>query len=162
MDAHDWVTVIVTVIVTLIIGAPITYLLGIAASLHAPRLAQFLDRRKLLKETKTKKQALVEFNRIKAFYDGTRDRYSFYILIASWSILCAIAASTLFVIFSIQSGNVYPISPEYGAVVLVATLAVCLAVILLAVIYDTARKIEQFDAYKIEFEKRWGSTDSSE
>jgi hypothetical protein len=165
MEAHsqiDWSTVLLTIALTLIISAPITYAIGVLTILHTPRLVQYLDKRKLLKRTKTKKQALVEFNRIKSFRDGTRDRYSFYILLASYAILLAIMSSTLFVIFSIQSGNVYPVSIEYGAVALVATLALFPAAVLPVVIYDTARKIERFDDYKLEFETRWGSVDSSE
>jgi hypothetical protein len=76
----DWPTLLIG----MFLGIPITYGIGIVAILHAPRLAQFLDRRKLLKKTKTKKQALVVFSRVKSFHEGTSDRYPFYIILASW------------------------------------------------------------------------------
>jgi hypothetical protein len=165
MEAHsqiDWPTLLAGALLGVPITIVVTYAISILAYFHAPRLQQFLHNRRLLKQTKTKTQALVEFNRIKSFRDGTRDRYPFYILLASGSILSAIFSSTLFIIFSFQSGNVYPVSPEYGAVAIVATLVVVLAVVFPMAIYDTAIKIERFDAYKLEFEKRWGSVDDAE
>ena len=158
MDAHDWVSVIV-----MLISIPIAYFMGILTNLHAPRFGQFLDRRKLLKQAKTKKQALVVFNRIKSFRDGTRDRYPFYIILASSAIICATIASTLLLMISIQNGGLlYSISIGYIEVALIAIIALLFAILLLVGLYDTARQIERFDAYKIEFEKRWGSVNSSE
>jgi hypothetical protein len=61
------------VIITLIVGIPGAYLIGILANLHTPRLIEFLDRRKLLKTHKTKKQALRVFNRIKNFRSGKKE-----------------------------------------------------------------------------------------
>jgi hypothetical protein len=71
------------VIITLIVGIPGGYLIGILANLHAPRLIEFLDRRKLFKTYKTKKQALRVFTRIKNFRSGKKDRYPFYIIVSA-------------------------------------------------------------------------------
>jgi hypothetical protein len=52
----DWLTLIVGVI----LGIPITYAISMLVIFHAPRLAHFLESRKLLKKHKTRKQALVD------------------------------------------------------------------------------------------------------
>jgi hypothetical protein len=79
MDSQFWLGVIVTAVV----GLPGAYVLAILANMHTPRPVHFFESRKLLKTHKTRQQALRIFNRIKAFRDGTRDRYPFYILLAS-------------------------------------------------------------------------------
>jgi hypothetical protein len=165
MEAHsqiDWSTVWATIVLTLIISTPIAYVVGVLTIIHTPRLVQYLDKRNLLKRAKTKKQALGVFNLVKSFRDGTRDRYPFYIILASGAIICAMTASTLLLIIAIQNGGLYPISFGYVLVALMAVLVLLFAALLLALIYDTARQIERFDAYKLEFEKRWGSVHSSE
>jgi len=151
----DWATLLVG----MFLGIPITYVIGMLANIHAPRLVQFLDQRKLLKHAKTKKQALLVFNRIKAFREGTRDRYPFYICLASGAIICAIVASTLFVIIWIKNGEQYPFGNGYIVVALIAVIAVLLAAAFLFAIFETARHIERFDDYKAEFEKQWGNLD---
>ena len=157
MDNQAWLWV--GLILTVIVGLPGAYLMGVLGNLHTPRWAQYLQSRKLLKQTKTKQQALRGFNRIKAFHEGTRDRYAFYILLATAAIICAIIASTLILIISIQNHE-YPVAIEYAIVALVAVIAVLLATLLSVGLYETARQIERFDDYKAEFEARWGPIDS--
>src|ERR1700681_2102425 len=106
------------VIITLIVGLPGAYVMSVFAHMHAPRFNQFLESRRLLKKTKTRKHALQLFNRVRDFKTGKRDRYAFYILSGTAAIVCSIFASTLFVIFSVHSGDKYPISIEYGMVLL--------------------------------------------
>jgi hypothetical protein len=151
MDDQFWLGVIIT----LIVGFPGAYVIGLFANMHAPRLAHFLESRKLLKKTKTRRQALAGFNRIKAFREGRRDRYTYYMLLASGAQICAIFASTLFLVISIHSYDI-PISIEYLIVLLFAVIAVLLMLLFLTAIYETARQIDRFDDYKAEFEKRWG------
>ena len=86
MDSQFWLGVIVTVI----LGLPGAYVIAILANMHTPRLVEFLESRRLLKKHKTRKQALEMFNRVKAFRDGTRDRYPFYILLATAALICGI------------------------------------------------------------------------
>jgi hypothetical protein len=151
----DWSTLLVGII----LGIPITYGVSILATFHAHKLASFLDKRKLLKHIETKKQALLVFNRITAFHEGKRDRYPFYISLACGALICAIIASTLFIIILTQNGGQYPFTIGYIVVALVAVLAILMAAGLLATISETARQIERFDDYKAEFEKGWGSLD---
>jgi membrane protein DedA with SNARE-associated domain len=150
----DWLTLVIGII----LGMPVAYIIGVLAHMHTPRVVQFLDRRKLLKTHKTRQQALKMFSRIEAFRNGTSDKYNFYILLASSAIVCAILASTLILIISIQVHE-YPVPIEYGFVAVLAALAMSLTLILLAGIYETGRRIERFDDYKKEFEERWGPID---
>jgi hypothetical protein len=148
------------VIVTLIVGIPVAYVIGLFANMHAPKLALFLESRKLLKRANTRKQALVAYNRIKDFRENRRDRYPYYMLLASAATMCAILAAVLLLMISIHSYEL-PISIEYLVVMLVAIIAILFALIFLVAIYDTARQIERFDNYKAEFEKRWGPIDDT-
>jgi TRAP-type uncharacterized transport system fused permease subunit len=150
MDSQFWLGVIITVVV----GLPGAYVIGILANMHTPRLVHFLESRKLLKTHKTRQQALRIFNRIKAFRDGTRDRYPFYILLASAAVVCGIIASTLILVTVFQ--NEFPLAiPFY----LLAAIAALMMLLLLIGIYETARHIERFDDYKTEIEQRWGPID---
>jgi hypothetical protein len=58
--------------------------LGVASNLLTARVIAYLEKRKLLKSHRTKRQALVVFNRIKAFKEGKRDRYPFYMILAEF------------------------------------------------------------------------------
>jgi hypothetical protein len=150
MDSQFWLGVIVTVVV----GLPGAYVINILANMHTPRLVRFLESRKLLKKHKTRQQALRNFNRIKAFRDGTRDRYAYYILLASAAVVCGIIASTLLVITVLQ--HEFPLAiPVY----LLTAIAALTMLLLLIGIYETARQIERFDDYKREIEQLWGPID---
>jgi hypothetical protein len=149
----DWPTLVLGII----LGIPVAYIIGIIAHMHAMRLTHFIDNRRLIRKYKTKKQALLVFNRIKAFREGKRDRYPFYLILASAAISCAIAASTLILIAFIQQG----FSIELRMILLLfALIAVMVVLILFGGLYETARQVERFDDYKVEFEKRWGTIDS--
>jgi hypothetical protein len=127
--------------------------LGVASNLLTARVIAYLEKRKLLKSHRTKRQALVVFNRIKAFKEGKRDRYPFYMILASSAVCCCVIASTLILMGSIQQDLSFEIRM---IVFLLALIAALMTVALLAGIYETARQIERFDDYKAEFEKRWG------
>ena len=98
------------------------------------------------------------FNRIKSFHERRADRYAYYILLSTGSVLSALFAS---VFFNILFNHIHdiPIGIDDAVVLLIATVAVLVAVLLLAGIYETARQLERFDDYKKEFEQRWGPID---
>jgi hypothetical protein len=156
MDSQFWLGVIVTVI----LGLPGAYVIAILANMHTPRLVQFLESRRLLKKHKTRKQALEMFNRVKAFRDGTRDRYPFYILLATAALICGIISSTLILIVVFQ--NEFPLFFPFAILVLIAAIAALVMMLFLTAIYETARQIERFDEYKAELEQRWGSIDEGQ
>ena len=68
-----------------------------------PRLVSYLEKRKLIKARKTREQALQIYNRIKAFREGKRDRYPFYMLLVGSAVISAIGASTIIIIVVLMS-----------------------------------------------------------
>jgi hypothetical protein len=144
MDISFWLGV-----VALALAIP----LGVASNLLTTKVIAYLEKRKLLKSHRTKRQALVVFNRIKAFKEGKRDRYSFYMILASSAVCCCVIASTLILLNCIRTDLSFEIRM---IVFLLALIAALMTMALLAGIYETARQIERFDDYKAEFEKRWG------
>jgi hypothetical protein len=85
-DISFWVGVI-----SLVLTVP----LAVTANLLTPRVFSYLEKRRLIKARKTRTQALLIYNRIRAFREGRRDKYAFYILLASSAVLFAIASSTI-------------------------------------------------------------------
>ncbi len=145
-------------VIILVLGIVGGYVAAVLGGMHTSRWANFLNNRKLLKTQKSKQQALQVYNRIKAFHEGKRDKYPYYLLLASGAVMCAILSSTLILIISIQN-NEYPVSVEYGIVALFAVMFIALGMVFLGAIYETARQIERFDDYTKEFEERWGPID---
>ena len=94
MDLSAWIS-----ITALVLIVP----LGIASNLLTLRFASFLERRKLIKTHKTRQQALQGYEHIKAFHEGRRDRYPYYMLLVGSSALLAIAATNDQAISSISS-----------------------------------------------------------
>jgi hypothetical protein len=151
----DWPTLVVGII----LGIPVAYVIGIFAHIHAIRLRHHLDNRELLKKHKTRQQALLVFNRIRAFREHKRDRYPFYMILASAAVSCVIVASMLILIVFTR----HDFTVEFRLIVsLFALISALMALILLAAIFETARQIERFDDYKAEFEKRWGSIEATD
>jgi hypothetical protein len=150
----DWITLILGAALGVVLGMPVAYLIGILSNVHAIRFMQFRDNRKLLKKAKTRQQALLIFNRIKAFKEGKRDRYPFYMILASTAVCCSTLAATLILINVIRQDLSFEIRVVLG---LSTLLAVLVTIAALAGIYEHARQIERFDDYKNEFEARWGA-----
>jgi len=142
MDLGGWIGVI-----ALVLAVP----LGVASHLLAIRFTAFLERRKLIKTHKTRQQALQGYERIKAFHEGRRDRYPFYMLLMGSSVLTAIVII------------IFIVSPKFENAVLwiaISVILMILSVVLLSGVYGIARQLERFDDYKKEFEKRWGPIDA--
>jgi hypothetical protein len=150
----DWTTLILGAALGVLFGAPVAYLIGILSNMHAIRFMQFRDNRKLLKKAKTRQQALLIFQRIKAFREGKRDKYPFYMILASSAVCCSTLAGTFIVIDVIRQDFSFEFRTVLG---LLALIAVLMTVAFLAGIYEHARQIERFDDYKKEFEARWGA-----
>ena len=71
-------------------------------------------------------------------------------------------ALTLWLTLALQISSLPSISFGDVIVGLLGLLVFLMATLLLTGIFETARQIDRFDAYKVEFETRWGSVDSSE
>jgi hypothetical protein len=80
-------------LIALVLAVP----LGVAGNLLTPRVAAYLENRKLIKTRKTRAQALQTYNRIRAFREARRDKYAYYFVVASFGLLCAIASSTIII-----------------------------------------------------------------
>jgi hypothetical protein len=142
-DISLWIGVI-----ALMLAVP----LGVAANLLTPRVAAYLDKRKLIKARKTRAQAILTYNRIRAFREGRRDKYAYYFVVASSGVLCAIASSTIMIAVLLTSPSF-----DWALILLfIALILAMFAVGFVASIYETARQLERFDDYKREFEERWG------
>jgi hypothetical protein len=150
MDSQFWLGVIVTI--------PLTIISGFFVNRLQRRFDALLDARNSARVRRSRQQALRSYMRIKAFHDGTKDRYPYYLLLASVAVVCAITASTLILITVFQ--NEFPLAIPFAVFVLLAALASLVMLLLLTGIYETARQIERFDDYKAEFEQRWGPIDN--
>ncbi len=146
MDVSSWLSVVALVLVI-----P----LGVITNLLTPRVIAYLEKRKLLKSHRTKSQDIAAYKRIESFKDGTRDKYPFYILLATASVLSGIASATCIVLFALNIGTgVFIDLPN--PILLVALFFACLAVATMGGIYETARRIENFEQYQAEIRKKWG------
>src|ERR1700730_4199049 len=154
-DVWAWIGLVLT----LVIGLPGAYIMGVLGNLHTPRWSRYLQSRKLLKTHKSKQKALLVFNRIKDFHEGKRDKYPFYILLASGAIISTTLGFILILLVLIENHDI-PVAPEYGIILIISAGAFVIAAVLLTSLYETARQLERFDDYKAEFEQRWGSIDN--
>lgn len=145
MDAQFWLGVLITSVIAVIIN--------IVTQLFHPRLLAFLDARRMKKLEKSKDQALRLFNRTKAFHEGTKDRYPFYIMLATGAVLSFVAAAATLVIVFVR----WPAEPDFALVL--AFLFLCLSALCFLAIYATARTLEDFEAYRVRFEAQWGPTE---
>jgi hypothetical protein len=89
-----------------VVGWLLAVPIGIASNLLTSRLTSYLEKRKLIKAHKTRQQALQIYNRIRAFREGRRDKYAYYILLGSSAVILAVAASTIVIV-------VFIVSPDF-------------------------------------------------
>jgi len=147
IDAALWVSVI-----GIVVGVALAIPLAVAANLLTPRVGSYLEKRKLIRAGKTRKQALLEYNRIRAFREGRKDKYAHYFVLAGFSVLFASLFSSFIVIAALgTSGDLVKTIILFVALILAA-----FGGGLLGMIARTARQLERFDDYKKEFEERWG------
>ena len=154
LDVGAWVG-----IVTLILSIPV----GVMSHVLGHRVQVYLEKRKLIKSNATRQQAIRMYNRIKSFHNRTRDRYPYYMILAGWSAICAVASSTCIILIVLINPdiNLVPGPPSPSLILLLlAVLFAVFAVILMLALYGTARQLDRFDDYEAEFEKQWGPIDT--
>ena len=144
----DWG--VITSVVSLVLVIP----LGIASNLLTPRLLAYLEKRKLIKSNRSKEQELANYKRVEAFKNGTRDRYPFYILVATAAVISSIGSATCLVLLALQNWNVFDFCNP--VLLFLAVLLPVLAILFMIVIAETARHIEQFEQYQAEIRRKWG------
>jgi hypothetical protein len=134
--------------------------LGIASNLITPRLVAYLGRRKLIKSNQTKEQDLVSYRRIADFRSGKRDKYVAYIGFAAISADCSVGCATFVLLLAFGYGQSDPdpfgISPRTLSLALMAALLGLCAIISLAAISQTERRIQKFKEYTAEIRAKWG------
>jgi hypothetical protein len=126
MDLSAWISIIALVLVI-----P----LGVASNLLTYRFSSYLERRNLIKTHKTRQQALQGYERIKAFHEGRRDKYPYYMLLMGTAVLLCIVASTLAIVTVV-------VSPAFEIMLMcfgLTVIFVMLSVVLLAGLYWTER-----------------------
>jgi hypothetical protein len=132
---------------------------GIITSIVGNRLTRnvdaFLEKRKLIKSHRSKQQELAEYKRIEAFKHGTKDRYPYYILLATSTVICAVGLATCLVLAVLGYGDFIGLP---NPLLLGAFLFGIFAALFIIVVAATARRIEQFEQYQAEIRKKWGKT----
>lgn len=143
----NWGVVICIVSLTLVIP------LGIATNLLTPRFIAYLEKRKLIKAHRSKEQELANYKRVEAFRNRTRDRYPYYILLATSAMICAVGLAASLVLAALGYGwdLIVP-----NPLLLLAFLLGIFTLVFMVVIASTARQIEQFEQYQAEIRKKWG------
>jgi hypothetical protein len=131
--------------------------LGIATNILTPRLLTYLENRNLIKKNKSRQQALILFQRIKEFHEGRRDKYAHYMVLLGVSVLFAIASATVVTILLVVQMAVEHMF-VFG---LTAFLFLMVSVASLIGLYETSRKLDNYDEYKREFQAQWGPTDDT-
>jgi hypothetical protein len=150
----DWGVVgLVFSIVALVLSVP----LGIASNLLALRFLAYLEKRKLIKSNRSKEQEIANYKRVEAFKNGTRDRYPYYILIATAAVISAVGSATCLVLVILKYWNGFDF-PDFPLLLtlLLTLLFGIFAVVFMVIIAETARHIEQFEQYQAEIRKKWG------
>jgi SNF family Na+-dependent transporter len=139
--------------------------MGIATNMLTPRLVAYLEKRKLVKSNRTKEQDIAAYRSIEAFKNGTRDKYVTYIGLAVLSTFFAIGGYTCVVLWVLRVlwyGDMRATTtlPDHLPSLFLGFLAgalFVLSLVLLLIIAATARRIERFDEYTAELQKKWGA-----
>ena len=142
----DWLTLFLGIV----LGIPVALVINAVSNLFQPRLNAFIDSRRVAKIRRSREQALRTYARIRAFHEGSRDRYPFYLLLSSGSVIAAIIASTCVILVCVLN----PEDPKI--LIILAVLSVLITVLLLIGLYSTAHATEHFDNYRKEVERQWG------
>jgi hypothetical protein len=153
LDTSAWIA---------IIGAGLAIPLGVISNLLTERIRRDLEKRKLVRGDATRQGAIRAYNQIKSFHNRTRDRYPYYLLLAGWAVIFAVASSTSIILLALMNPDLSASAPVAGSVfflLLSAILFGILAVLLMATLHGTARQLNRFDDYKAELERQWGPID---
>jgi hypothetical protein len=156
VDVGAWVGII-----TLALAVPV----GVISHVLGHHFLASLEKRRLVKVNATKLQAIRAYQRIKSFHNRTRDRYPYYLMLAGWAAICAVASATCVILIALIKpgiqliGPVEPVGPLAFVLLLLAVAFALFAVLLMLTLYATARQLDRFEDYKAELEQQWGPID---
>jgi hypothetical protein len=140
------------------LGVLVSIPIGFAVNLLTPRIFRYLEMRKGISTLRSREFAQLEYDRIKAFKTGKKDRHAYYLLMAASAVLSAIVASTA-LLFAILS----PFDlPEKVIAALFAVFAGLYCIKLMVDFYQTILQVENFEGYQRKFKNKWGETDCAE
>jgi hypothetical protein len=139
------------------IGAVILAIpLSIVGNLLTRKVDAYLEKRKLIKFNRSKEQELANYKRVEAFKNGTRDRYPYYILLATAAVISAVGSATCLVLVILKYWDVdFPSFPFVLAPLFTFVFAI-FALVFMVTIAETARHIEHFEQYEAEIRNKWG------
>jgi hypothetical protein len=143
------------------LGVAVAVPLSIVGSIVGNRLTRnvdaYLEKRKLIKSNRSKEQEIANYKRVEAFKNGTRDRYPYYILLATAAMISAVGSATCLVLVILKYWDAFNF-PDFPLLLtlLLTFLFGVFAVLFMVVIAETARHIEQFEQYQVEIRKKWG------
>jgi hypothetical protein len=146
-------------IVGLILAIPV----GVMSHVLGHRFLTQLEKRKLVKINATRQQAIRHYNYVQSFHNRTRDRYPHYLLLAGWSLICAVVSSTSIILLVLIKPDIKlfgPVASVEPAVVVLIALAVAFAlfaVLFLLALHDLSRRLDRFDEFRRDLEQQWGS-----
>jgi hypothetical protein len=153
LTVGDWIGII-----AFILAIPV----GVMSHVLGHHFLRHLENRRLVRRNATRQQAIRMYNTVKAFHNRARDRYAYYLLLAGWAVICAVASSTCIILISFMKPDVDLLPGPLGTVLLVFAVTFALfAVLLMMGIYETSRQLARFDDYKAELEQQWGPIDEN-
>ena len=137
--------------------ATIGAVLSIVGNLLTRKVDAYLEKRKLIKSNRSKEQEIANYKRVEAFKNGTRDRYPYYILLATAAVISAVGSATCLVLVVLKYWDAFNL-PDFPLLLtlLLTFLFGVFAAVFMIVIAETARHIEQFEKYQAEIRKKWG------
>lgn len=145
--------------ITLAINAVVTLVLGVVAILITPvtvrRMISLLERRRTSRSLKQKTQELADYRRIKAFHEGKKDRYFFYVYVGTISIGFAVMAATCFIVTVLHTMREHYFLDGVIMGFVVGIICVLISVLSLVGMQYTAANLEKFDDYERRVKERW-------
>jgi hypothetical protein len=141
-------------IIALVLAVP----LGISSNLLTPRLLAYLKKRRLVKESNTRQEAIRRYKLVKSLHNRTRDRYAYYLQQVGWAVIFMVVAAICTIVLVLVNPTFGTSVPDLTIVTLLvlAIFGATISVVLMLVFYEVSRQVDQFEEYQKEFEEKWG------
>jgi hypothetical protein len=137
------------------LGVLVSIPIGFAVNLLTPRIFSYVETRKGISTLRSREFAQMEYDRIKHFKTGRKDRHAYYLLMATSAVLAAIIASTAFLFAMLSPFGL----PEKGMAGFFAAFAAVYCIKLILDFYQTIVQVENFEGYERKFRNKWGEPD---
>ena len=152
MDTMFWITLGINAVVTLFLGVVAILIAPVASA----KLSNYLYTRQVSRSLKQKQEELRNYERIKAFHLGTKDRQFYYVYLGAISSMCFIAAATCIIALAVTDARALS---DAGPVILVLFIILLftslMGLLILAGMKSTATNLENFEEYEKRVKERW-------